>query len=168
MAHSPGSEFISTTHLPPPGSTSMAHSPSPLSASSSPPEYISMVYSPLESTSMAYTPTPPSSFFSSTVSMAHSSTHTRSSFSSAASLATSITSCDGDYFRVFLIQTAKGLESPSGGYKANISLVRYLASRGHIVRQICQPSRGEVDAYIKKVAESGGRDLQHHTRQWHL
>jgi hypothetical protein len=83
-------------------------------------------------------------------------------------MATSITSCDGDYFRVFLIQTAKGLESPSGGYKANISLVRYLASRGHTVRQICQPSRGEVDAYIKKVAESGGRDPQHHIRQWHL
>jgi hypothetical protein len=126
-----------------------------------------MFYSPSESTSMAHTPTPPGSFISSTVSMAHSP-NTRSSFSSAASMATSISSCNGDYFRVFLIQTAKGLESPSGGYKANISLARYLASRGHTVRQICQPSRGEVDAYIKKVAESGGRDPQHDTRQWHL
>jgi hypothetical protein len=85
-------------------------------------------------------------------------------------MATSITSYDGDgeYFRVFLIQTAKGLDSPSGGYKSNISLIRYLASRGHTVRQICQPSRGEVDAYIQKVTDSGGRDPQHHTRQLHL
>lgn len=181
MAHSPSPGFTSTTHSPSPGSTSMAHSLSPMSTSmahshspsstSSPPsESISTGYSPPGSTSMAHTPTPTplSSFLSSTVSMAHSSTHTRSSFSSAVSLATSITSCDGDFFRVFLIQTAKGLDSPSGGYKANISLVRYLASRGHIVRQICQPQRGEVDAYIEKVAESGGRDPQHHTRQWHL
>jgi hypothetical protein len=152
-------------HSPSPVSNSTAHSPSPVSTSSPPPESISMVH---KSTSMAYTPPPLSSFFASTVSTAQSSTRTRSSFSSAASLATSITSCDGDYFRVFLIQTAKGLDSPSGGYKANISLVRYLASRGHIVRQICQPQRGEVDAYIDKVAESGGRDPQHHTRQWHL
>ena len=168
MAHSLSPEFSSTAHSPSPESTSM---PSPGSTSigfSPSPESTSMFSSPSESTSMAHTPTPPGSFTSSTVSMAHSPIHTRSSFSSAASMATSISSCDGDYFRVFLIQTAKGLESPSGGYKANISLARYLVSRGHTVRQICQPSRGEVDVYIKKVAESGGRDPQHHTRQWHL
>jgi hypothetical protein len=62
--------------------------------------------------------------------------------------------------RVFLVQTAKGLFSSSGGYKANICLLRHLASRGHSVRQICYSYRGEVEAYVQAIAESGGYDLQ--------
>jgi hypothetical protein len=102
MAHPPSPEFSSTARSPSPESTSMAYSPSPRSTS--------MSCSPSKSTSMAHTPPPPRSSFSSTASMTHSPIHPRSSFSSAASMATSITSCDGDgeYFRIFLIQTAKG------------------------------------------------------------
>ncbi|KAF3001789.1 hypothetical protein E8E13_001757 [Curvularia kusanoi] len=85
---------------------------------------------------------------------------TRSSFSSAASPITSICSSDYGPLRVFVVQTAKGLFSSSGGYKANICLLRYLASRGHSVRQICYPHRGEVKAYVQKVAKHGG-DSQH-------
>lgn len=70
--------------------------------------------------------------------------------------------------RIFLIQTAKGLLSSSGGYKANICLLRYLSSRGHSVRQLCYPHGGEVDEYVRKMAKNGGRDPQHHTRQLHL
>jgi hypothetical protein len=70
--------------------------------------------------------------------------------------------------RVFLVQTAKGLFSSSGGYKANISLLRHLASRGHSVRQICYSYRGEVEAYVQAMAESGGYDLQLRRRVLHL
>jgi hypothetical protein len=70
--------------------------------------------------------------------------------------------------RVFLVQTAKGLFSSSGGYKANLCLLRHLASRGHSVRQICYSHRGEVDTYIRTVARSGGYDPQLRKRQLHL
>jgi hypothetical protein len=62
--------------------------------------------------------------------------------------------------RVFLVQTAKGLMSSSGGYKANICLLRHLASRGHTVRQLCYSYRGEVEDYIQNIAKSNGRDLR--------
>ncbi|KAF5708554.1 glycosyltransferase family 4 [Fusarium mundagurra] len=52
--------------------------------------------------------------------------------------------------RVFLIQTAKGLFSSSGGYKANHALLRYLSSRGHCVRQLCYSYRGEVESYMDR------------------
>ncbi|KLO81405.1 Uncharacterized protein LW93_8114 [Fusarium fujikuroi] len=55
--------------------------------------------------------------------------------------------------RVFLIQTAKGLFSSSGGYKANHALLRYLASRGHCVRQLCYSYRGEVESYMDRSDE---------------
>jgi hypothetical protein len=70
--------------------------------------------------------------------------------------------------RVFLVQTAKGLFSSSGGYKANICLLRYLASQGHSVRQLCYSHRGEADAVARTMAKSGGHDLQLHKRQLHL
>lgn len=62
--------------------------------------------------------------------------------------------------RVFLVQTAKGLFSSSGGYKSSICLLRHLASRGHTVRQLCYLYRGEVDAYAKASAKSCARDLE--------
>ena len=186
MACLPSPKLTSMAAPPSPKPTSaQSPSPEPTSVAYSPSESTSTTHSPSESISMAYTPALPDCSFSSTASMAqsskgpgsssfttsmaHSSKGPRSSsFSSAASMATSISSCEGNSFRVFLVQTAKGLESPSGGYKANISLMRYLVSRGHTVRQICQPSRGEVETYIQKVAISGGRDPEHHTRQIHL
>jgi hypothetical protein len=70
--------------------------------------------------------------------------------------------------RVFLVQTAKGLFSSSGGFKANVSLLRHLASRGHTVRQICYSHRGEVDAYIRYMAKKGGHDPQLCRKLLHL
>jgi hypothetical protein len=60
--------------------------------------------------------------------------------------------------RVFLVQTAKGLFSSSGGYRANICLLRYLASRGHHVRQLCYSYPGETETCIQSMVNSGGRD----------
>lgn len=70
--------------------------------------------------------------------------------------------------RVFLVQTAKGLFSSSGGYRANICLLRYLASRGHCVRQLCYSHRGEADSYIRTMVESGRRNSQLRKRLLHL
>jgi hypothetical protein len=70
--------------------------------------------------------------------------------------------------RVFLVQTAKGLFSSSGGFKANISLLRHLASRGHTVRQICYSHRGEVDAYIRYMARKGDYDPRLCRKKLHL
>jgi hypothetical protein len=70
--------------------------------------------------------------------------------------------------RIFLVQTAKGLFSSSGGYKANVCLLRYLASRGHSVRQLCYSYRDEVDEYAQTMARSGGYDLQVCRRLLHL
>ncbi|KAL7770418.1 hypothetical protein CFE70_000352 [Pyrenophora teres f. teres 0-1] len=70
--------------------------------------------------------------------------------------------------RVFLVQTAKGLFSSSGGYKANLCLLRHLASRGHSVRQICYSHRGEVDAYVRTMVSSGEHNPQLRKRHLHL
>lgn len=70
--------------------------------------------------------------------------------------------------RVFLVQTARGLFSSSGGYKANICLLRHLASRGHSVRQICYSNRGEIEEYVASVDRTGGHDLQRRRRILHL
>lgn len=84
----------------------------------------------------------------------------RSSFSSFSSNSsrTSCSSLDLIPLRVFLIQTAKGLFSSSGGYKANICLLRHLASRGHCVRQLCYSQPGEIEAHLQTMARCGGRD----------
>lgn len=55
--------------------------------------------------------------------------------------------------RVFLVQTAQGLTPSSGGYKANISLLRDMSALGHDTAQICYGFEGEVDAYAKRAAE---------------
>jgi hypothetical protein len=70
--------------------------------------------------------------------------------------------------RIFLVQTAKGLFCSSGGYKANISLLRHLASRGHSVLQLCYSYRGEVETYVQTMAKSGGYDLHLQRRLLHL
>lgn len=70
--------------------------------------------------------------------------------------------------RVFLIQTARGLFSSSGGYKANISLLRYLASRGHSVRQLCYSYPDEAETYAQTAVKNGGRNPQLRDRLLHL
>ena len=70
--------------------------------------------------------------------------------------------------RVFLVQTAKGLFSSSGGYKANICLLRYLASCRNSVRQLCYSHDGEVEAYVRTVTGSGKWDPQYRTWRLHL
>ncbi|WKT40369.1 hypothetical protein QSH57_005175 [Fusarium oxysporum f. sp. vasinfectum] len=70
--------------------------------------------------------------------------------------------------RAFLIQTAKGLFSSSGGYKANNALLRYLSSRGHRVRQLCYSYRGEVEHYIQTLNSSGDYDPRLDTRVLHM
>jgi hypothetical protein len=66
--------------------------------------------------------------------------------------------------RVFLIQTAKGLFSSSGGYKANICLLRFLASRGHSVRQLCYSYHDEVETYLQKTGMYGRSEMGWRTR----
>ncbi|EWZ02780.1 hypothetical protein FOYG_02004 [Fusarium oxysporum NRRL 32931] len=70
--------------------------------------------------------------------------------------------------RAFLIQTAKGLFSSSGGYKANNALLRYLSSRGHRVRQLCYSYRGEVEHYMQTLNSSGDYDPRLDTRVLHM
>ncbi|KAJ4124762.1 hypothetical protein NW765_014290 [Fusarium oxysporum] len=70
--------------------------------------------------------------------------------------------------RVFLIQTAKGLFSSSGGYKANNALLRYLSSRGHRVRQLCYSYRGEIEHYMQNMNSSGEHDPRVCTTVLHM
>lgn len=70
--------------------------------------------------------------------------------------------------RVFLVQTAKGLFSSSGGYKANLCLLRYLAWRGHAVTQLCYSHREEVEKYTETMMASGSHDPQLRTKLLHL
>ena len=57
--------------------------------------------------------------------------------------------------RVFLVQTAQGLTPSSGGYKANISLLRQLRQLGHATAQICYGFEHEVEQSAKTAAEKG-------------
>jgi hypothetical protein len=66
--------------------------------------------------------------------------------------------------RVFLIQTARGLFSSSGGYKTNNALLRYLASTGHRVRQLCYAHSGEIESFFHNRSSSGERDPRLRTK----
>ncbi len=57
--------------------------------------------------------------------------------------------------RVFLVQTAQGLTPSSGGYKANVNLLRTLGRQGHTTAQICYAVDEEVIEY-KARAEAKG------------
>lgn len=57
--------------------------------------------------------------------------------------------------RVFLFQTAKGLFSSSGGYRSNLMLLKYLASRGHAAAQLCYVWDGEVENYCDEMVANG-------------
>ncbi|KAF4454637.1 hypothetical protein F53441_2871 [Fusarium austroafricanum] len=70
--------------------------------------------------------------------------------------------------RVFLIQTAKGLFSSSGGYKANHALLRYLSSSGHHVRQLCYSHCGEIESYVQTMNNSAKHNLRLDTKVLHM
>ncbi|KAK4135078.1 glycosyltransferase family 4 protein [Trichocladium antarcticum] len=57
--------------------------------------------------------------------------------------------------RVFLVQTAQGLTPSSGGYKANVNLLRMLSAQGHDVAQICYGLDLEVDEYAHRAKAKG-------------
>jgi hypothetical protein len=57
--------------------------------------------------------------------------------------------------RVFLVQTAQGLTPSSGGYKANVNLLRSLSSQGHATAQICYAIEDEVHHYARRAEIKG-------------
>jgi hypothetical protein len=56
--------------------------------------------------------------------------------------------------RVLLCQSAKGLFSPSGGYRSNLAVLR-LASRGHVVQQIVYAYEREIHDYFAEEERKG-------------
>lgn len=57
--------------------------------------------------------------------------------------------------RVFLVQTAQGLTPSSGGYKANVNLLRQLRLLGHDAAQICYGFEDEVNKYAEQARAKG-------------
>lgn len=59
--------------------------------------------------------------------------------------------------RILLYQSAKGLFSPSGGYRANLAVVRHLASKGHIVQQVCWSFEKDIKGYVEDEKKKGNQ-----------
>ncbi len=57
--------------------------------------------------------------------------------------------------RVFLVQTAQGLTPSSGGYKANVNLLRMLCGQGHEAAQICYGVDLEIEEYASRAEAKG-------------
>jgi hypothetical protein len=57
--------------------------------------------------------------------------------------------------RVFLVQTAKGLAPSSGGYKANVNLLRSLSALGHATAQICYADEDEIEQFARSAEAKG-------------
>jgi hypothetical protein len=57
--------------------------------------------------------------------------------------------------RVLLVQTAQGLTPSSGGYKANVNLLRSLNNMGHAVAQICYGHEDEIAQYARNAEVQG-------------
>ncbi|KAK3381115.1 UDP-Glycosyltransferase/glycogen phosphorylase [Podospora didyma] len=57
--------------------------------------------------------------------------------------------------RVILVQTAQGLDPSSGGFKANVNLLRQLADLGHHTAQICYAVSEEVQLFVDRAKEVG-------------
>lgn len=74
---------------------------------------------------------------------------------------------DHSRMRVLLVQTAYGLTPSSGGYGANISLLRQLRGYGHVTAQICYGFEYEVDEFTQRATLNG---VQHNlvTRITHV
>ncbi|KAK4147360.1 glycosyltransferase [Dichotomopilus funicola] len=57
--------------------------------------------------------------------------------------------------RVFLVQTAQGLAPSSGGYKANVHLLRTLAVGGHSASQLCYATEDEITTFSERAMKAG-------------
>lgn len=57
--------------------------------------------------------------------------------------------------RVLLVQTAQGLSPSSGGYKANVNLLRALTAQGHAAAQICYGRQEEIEQFIDRANLKG-------------
>jgi hypothetical protein len=53
--------------------------------------------------------------------------------------------------RVLLVQTAKGLNPSSGGFKANVNILRSLARFGYAAAQICYSTDDEVELHVARA-----------------
>jgi len=62
---------------------------------------------------------------------------------------------DDQKMRILLYQSAKGLFSPSGGYRANLAMVRHLASKGHVVQQVCWSFEKDIKGYVEGEKKKG-------------
>lgn len=63
--------------------------------------------------------------------------------------------------RVLLYQSAKGLFATSGGYKSNLTVLRHLASQGHVVQQVIFAYESEIQDYSAEQ-KSDGRKMPVH------
>ena len=57
--------------------------------------------------------------------------------------------------RVLLYQSAKGLFATSGGYKSNLTVLRHLASQGHVVQQVIYAYESEIQDYSAEQKSNG-------------
>ncbi len=57
--------------------------------------------------------------------------------------------------RVLLVQTAHGLNAPSGGYRSNLGFLRQLRSYGHTVAQTCYAFDEEIKEAAFKAGSKG-------------
>ena len=57
--------------------------------------------------------------------------------------------------RVLLVQTAHGLNAPSGGYRSNLGFLRQLRSYGHAVAQTCYAFDEEIGQAASKAESKG-------------
>jgi hypothetical protein len=57
--------------------------------------------------------------------------------------------------RVFLVQTAHGLNSASGGYQSNFGFIRQLGAYGHTVAQTCYGWDEEVEEGAARAKAKG-------------
>lgn len=61
----------------------------------------------------------------------------------------------GPRMRLLLVQTAHGLTPSSGGYKANVCLLRNLSRLGHATAQVCYAFPEELDKYARRAKAKG-------------
>ncbi|EAQ85365.1 hypothetical protein CHGG_09379 [Chaetomium globosum CBS 148.51] len=57
--------------------------------------------------------------------------------------------------RVFLVQTAQGLTPSSGGYNANVNLLRSLSKQGHDTAQLCYANDDEILEHAARAKLNG-------------
>lgn len=63
--------------------------------------------------------------------------------------------------RIFLVQTADGMNPSSGGYKSNFGFIRQLQAYGHTVAQTCYGWDEEVEEGVARAAAKGVNPKAH-------